>query len=61
MQVTDPVAGMARSHIIASPCRRPPCGRHLMLWNQKGSDTGSLLFARMAASYKGLLQVKVDV
>ena len=22
-----------------------------MLWNQKGTDTGSLLFARMAASY----------
>ena len=29
-------------------------GRHagdLMLWNQKGSDPGSFLFARMAASY----------
>ena len=22
-----------------------------MLWNQKGTDTGSSLFARMAASY----------
>ena len=27
--------------------------QELTLWNQKGTDTGSLLFARMAASYSG--------
>jgi len=32
-------------------CRRPPCGRPFVLWNQKVTDTGSLLFAGMARSY----------
>jgi len=43
-------------------CRRSPCGRYVgdfhandnkkeRLWNQKGADTGSFLFGRMAASY----------
>jgi len=29
----------------------------LRLWNQKGTDAGSLLFARMAASYIRLHEV----
>ena len=31
-------------------CRRPPCGRPFVLWNQKVTDTGCLLFAGMARS-----------
>ena len=38
--------------LLQKPCRRPPCGRHFALWNQKGTDTGSLLFAGMARSYR---------
>ena len=29
-----------------------PCPRHFALWNQKGADAGSLLFAGMARSYR---------
>jgi len=31
---------------------KPPCGRHFVLWNQKRTDTGSLLFAGMARSHR---------
>ena len=55
------VARMAASHMLTSPawrlyaleglCGSGPCPRHFVLWNQKGADTGSLLFAGMARSY----------
>jgi hypothetical protein len=31
---------------------RQACGRQFALWNQNGTDTGSLLFAGMARSHK---------
>jgi hypothetical protein len=40
----------------ANSCRSGPCPRNYTLWNQKLTDTGSLLFAGMARSHKGLPQ-----
>ena len=34
-----------------SHCKSGPCPRHFVLWNQKVTDTGSLLFAGKARSY----------
>ena len=61
MPATGLVARMAASHMLTSPawrlyaleglCGSGPCPRHFVLWNQKGADTGSLLFAGMARSY----------
>ena len=42
---------------LESCCGSGPCPRlfSLLLWNQKGTDTGSLLFAGMARSHRGLV------